>query len=757
MLFLKSKRADLYFWLELIVLILVVVLIMNHFKFFSQLAERFFGGEKDSASNYQVLVQKIQKTLKSPEIFAAETQFPYYIGDGYIVVGFNKGKEKSEAFLLEDSPNRPNVCAEKACLCLYKGKLSSEPVQCDLLENVDYVFTLYYGKVDKSFYKDCCFCKGSCKSDCAMTSIPKQDSCSSWTIGSDQVCDASSCKTASASKFIVPEAFYKNVVGQELKIPNENYQKINKNAVKYAYLFIYGKNDMYGWLKNTDFGVQNLYIEKYTESDTTKPDYKKTYLFVAYPDQSVLAHSEAMRLKYGKKTAKEYSDKIDSMLKQNDMKSAFDEALRYRTNYPLAQLSEDTYKRLSDYCVEQINSMKKDAAKSQELKDFLPNAAAIHNDYLRFYETDQKAQYIPLFLFRLGNIYLDYEDYKQAEASYTKFLEKYAGNDLTKNVSEKLMYVEILKASPLSPGETFDTAISRLKQIISQENELDKDKYAKAHYDLGSVYAVQWAKGLIDDSDNRISKELEIVFEKYPSSDYAASAAYRLGQVNEAFEATQEEYDWSCYYYNVVIDSYPGAKDSLSQDLPAKAKQRIDIIKKITKQPACSAFEGNEEEIPVQTSERKGCPLSGSYDETKGKKIVEKAEEYKDRYSALPYVWGGESEREGGFDCSGLVFSVFSDAGVCGFDQRLTARVYEQSGEPVLGKQYDSSELKPGDLIFIDWNRDNVVDHVAIYEGSDMIVDSSKGQNGIAERQMPAEYKKRMYSAKRYALTSATG
>ena len=33
------------------------------------------------------------------------------------------------------------------------------------------------------------------------------------------------------------------------------------------------------------------------------------------------------------------------------------------------------------------------------------------------------------------------------------------------------------------------------------------------------------------------------------------------------------------------------------------------------------------------------------------------------KYLGTPYVWGGESEKEGGFDCSGFVFNVLRDSG----------------------------------------------------------------------------------------------
>ena len=33
------------------------------------------------------------------------------------------------------------------------------------------------------------------------------------------------------------------------------------------------------------------------------------------------------------------------------------------------------------------------------------------------------------------------------------------------------------------------------------------------------------------------------------------------------------------------------------------------------------------------------------------------------RYLGMPYVWGGDSKAEGGFDCSGYVYNVLRDSG----------------------------------------------------------------------------------------------
>ena len=60
-----------------------------------------------------------------------------------------------------------------------------------------------------------------------------------------------------------------------------------------------------------------------------------------------------------------------------------------------------------------------------------------------------------------------------------------------------------------------------------------------------------------------------------------------------------------------------------------------------------------------------------------------------------PYVWGGESRAEGGFDCSGLVDYAFAAAGrPVG---RLTAAGLQQLALPVP----PGAALRPGDLVFI--------------------------------------------------------
>jgi cell wall-associated NlpC family hydrolase len=60
-----------------------------------------------------------------------------------------------------------------------------------------------------------------------------------------------------------------------------------------------------------------------------------------------------------------------------------------------------------------------------------------------------------------------------------------------------------------------------------------------------------------------------------------------------------------------------------------------------------------------------------------------------------PYVWGGESRAEGGFDCSGLIDYAFAAAGVP--VGRLTAAGLQQLAQPLPA----AARLQAGDLVFV--------------------------------------------------------
>lgn len=78
-----------------------------------------------------------------------------------------------------------------------------------------------------------------------------------------------------------------------------------------------------------------------------------------------------------------------------------------------------------------------------------------------------------------------------------------------------------------------------------------------------------------------------------------------------------------------------------------------------------------------------------------------------------PYVWGGESDAEGGYDCSGFLYALLKKSGYNAL--RLTA-----SGFSKLGENIPKSEMKAGDFLFFG----KPVCHCAIYIGSGLMIES---------------------------------
>jgi len=80
------------------------------------------------------------------------------------------------------------------------------------------------------------------------------------------------------------------------------------------------------------------------------------------------------------------------------------------------------------------------------------------------------------------------------------------------------------------------------------------------------------------------------------------------------------------------------------------------------------------------------------------------------RQLGQPYVWGGESRKEGGFDCSGLVDWAMRQQGYQG--PRLTTYSIAKLGASVKGQK-----LRPGDLILT-----HNYGHVVIYAGGGKVI-----------------------------------
>lgn len=95
-----------------------------------------------------------------------------------------------------------------------------------------------------------------------------------------------------------------------------------------------------------------------------------------------------------------------------------------------------------------------------------------------------------------------------------------------------------------------------------------------------------------------------------------------------------------------------------------------------------------------------------------GADVVKKAREL----IGYPYVWGGESPSEGGFDCSGMIQYAYKQLGIS-----IPRTTYDQIK---IGKKItNKAELQPGDLIF-NFDRLGIAQHVVLYAGNDRVIEA---------------------------------
>jgi len=114
------------------------------------------------------------------------------------------------------------------------------------------------------------------------------------------------------------------------------------------------------------------------------------------------------------------------------------------------------------------------------------------------------------------------------------------------------------------------------------------------------------------------------------------------------------------------------------------------------------------------------------------------------RYTGYPYYWGGEwgirnpSQSRTGFDCSGLTWWLLRH-NATGWNV-APPRPYRGWSLPertsaemarLTSKRITYKELRPGDIMFYDGNRDGVVDHVDTYIGNGYSLDSSSTPGGV--------------------------
>lgn len=116
-------------------------------------------------------------------------------------------------------------------------------------------------------------------------------------------------------------------------------------------------------------------------------------------------------------------------------------------------------------------------------------------------------------------------------------------------------------------------------------------------------------------------------------------------------------------------------------------------------------------------------------------------------FLGVPYRYGGSSA-ESGFDCSGLVRTVFEQS----VGKVLPRRANEQAQAT---EKIDRSELKPGDLVFFDTMR-RAFSHVGIYVGEGKFIHAPRSGGAVRVEDMRQAYwQTRFNGARRVPLSVA--
>jgi len=148
--------------IELIYLIVAAVIILFlvylGFSFYSFFKE---GKEHESTvNNMKVLAGNINNMIKEDEKLVTKT-IPYYISKDSVLVGFNNDSKDVYTGCSKEKIERPILCQDKACLCIYKfvrGNMFEKdppPLECeDFNQNIIFLSPFNENKIWESYNPD---------------------------------------------------------------------------------------------------------------------------------------------------------------------------------------------------------------------------------------------------------------------------------------------------------------------------------------------------------------------------------------------------------------------------------------------------------------------------------------------------------------------------------------------------------------------------------------------------------------------------
>lgn len=222
--------------------------------------------------------------------------------------------------------------------------------------------------------------------------------------------------------------------------------------------------------------------------------------------------------------------------------------------------------------------------------------------------------------------------------------------------------------TPLPKGLTFDM-LAKLKE--------DKDAAAKAGIDTG----IDW----------------NAAFAKNSNVDWKTI----LNKANAAAEEAKH------------VGSVAGAAFAKAMQQAVAGVNIVSGVNVTPNFPGVSGTGGGSKSLPSPSS------LSVSAGK---QKMIQLAESM----IGTPYAWGGSGP--GGFDCSGLVMWAFANGMNINLPHFTGAQVQQGTQvfakSPFAGTQGSMKNVKPGDVVFTEYDKNGVPQHEGLYVGGGMVVEA---------------------------------
>jgi cell wall-associated NlpC family hydrolase len=291
-----------------------------------------------------------------------------------------------------------------------------------------------------------------------------------------------------------------------------------------------------------------------------------------------------------------------------------------------------------------------------------------------------------------------------------------------------------------SAAAAYAVAVSEVKAAHDSIGRLATNAYIMGggFTDLNSVLHSDGPQDLIDrlsTLDTLGNQNTQALF-RFKAAEAAAAKAKKAADyakaaqeiATEKVEETKIEADAARNAQQKEVDKLQKIQDQVLKELNAARKTRVTL----EQQRQLALLEEANANIATTTNVyTKVWPDIGFKGRSTSRSTPEMREQAvafakKQVLARKPYVWGDEGPNA--FDCSGLVYAAYREAGL-GWPNwdRLNSSLYFS-----YTKHVPLSQLEPGDLLFYSYKGTvNTIHHISIYAGNGMMWEANSKDKGL--------------------------